>query len=252
MIKRLTHTIASRTYWTFKNYFAYKRYVQSYLRFKGRLDAKRGFVLAFRDRIPVLNEDTSQTNFDTHYIYHPAWAARIVRKINPHTHVDIASTLTFSSILSAFVPTEFYDLRPASLTLSGLRSGAASLSALPFADNSIESLSCMHTIEHVGLGRYGDPLDPDGDLTAIHELRRVLSPGGSLLFVVPIGTPKISFNAHRVYSYAQIMQYFDGLQLQEFTLIPDNALTVGMIEHATKEQADAQTYGCGCFWFVKP
>ncbi|NDC42314.1 MAG: DUF268 domain-containing protein, partial [Chitinophagia bacterium] len=56
---------------------------------------------------------------------------------------------------------------------------------LPFESDSIPSLSCMHTIEHVGLGRYGDQLDPQGDLKAIAELKRVVQPGGDLLFVTP-------------------------------------------------------------------
>ncbi len=110
----------------------------------------------------------------------------------------------------------------------------------------------MHTIEHVGLGRYGDPIDPDGDLKAIAELIRVLAPGGSFLFVTPVGAPRIQFNAHRIYSYDQIIGYFSGLKLEQFSLVPDNGVQRGLIADATKEMADAQAYGCGCFWFKKP
>lgn len=117
--------------------------------------------------------------------------------------------------------------------------------------SSIESLSCMHTVEHVGLGRYDDKLDPDGDLKAMQELIRVLSFGGNLLFVVPVGKPRIIFNAHRIFSYSQICEYFKELEMKEFTLIPDNALDTGMIENASREVADLQSYGCGCFWFQK-
>lgn len=59
------------------------------------------------------------------------------------------------------------------------------------------------------------------------------------------------FNAHRAYSYAQIMEYFSDLQLVEFTLIPDNAVEVGMIKNATEELTNMQKSGCGCFWFTK-
>jgi SAM-dependent methyltransferase len=165
--------------------------------------------------------------------------------------VDISSSLYFCSIISAFIPVRFYDYRPANLNLNNLSAESADLSALPFADNSIQSLSCMHVIEHVGLGRYGDHLDPYGDLQAIAELKRVLDIGGSLLFVVPIGKPKIAFNAHRIYSFDQIVSYFIDLDLLEFALIPDNHDEGGLINHATKEMADAQSYGCGCFWFKK-
>jgi hypothetical protein len=72
-----------------------------------------------------------------------------------------------------------------------------------------------------------------------------------MLFVVPIGRPKVMFNAHRIYSYDQIMSYFGELELMEFSLIPNNHKDGGLIESATKKMADAQVYGCGCFWFTK-
>ena len=107
----------------------------------------------------------------------------------------------------------------------------------------------MHVIEHVGLGRYGEPLDPDGDLKAIAELRRVLSPGGNLLFVVPVGKPRVQFNAHRIYAFDQVREAFQDLELVEFALVPDRRNGTALIPSATKEHADAQRYGCGCFWF---
>jgi hypothetical protein len=92
-------------------------------------------------------------------------------KIKPAEHIDISSILSFSTIVSAFVPVKFYDYRPAVLEISNYHSGFADLKQLPFPDNSVESLSCMHTIEHIGLGRYGDELDVNGDIKAIEELK---------------------------------------------------------------------------------
>lgn len=211
----------------------------------------RGFALNWQDTFPCLNEATASTSFDRHYVYHPAWAARVLAETRPAQHVDISSSLHFCSLVSAFLPVKFYDYRPADLQLNNLTSESADLLNLPFASDSIDSLSCMHVIEHVGLGRYGDALDPDGDLKAVAELQRVLAPGGSLLFVVPIGKPKIMFNAHRIYSYQQIVDSFSALTLAEFALIPDDAQQGGLIRNASKEKADAQSYGCGCFWFTK-
>lgn len=205
----------------------------------------------FKDIFPFMQDKTSDTLFDTHYIYHPAWATRIVKEINPSKHIDISSTLHFCTQLSAFIPTEFYDYRPAHVKLSGLKSAHADLCKLHFPDDSIESISCMHTVEHIGLGRYGDPIDPEGDIKAIKELQRVLKPGGNFLFVTPVGKPKVQFNAHRVYSYEQIISLFNQLKLVEFSLIPDNALEVGMIRNAAPDLVQMQNYGCGCFWFTK-
>jgi SAM-dependent methyltransferase len=214
-----------------------------------RKKADKRFSTSWSELYPCLADSTGTTPFDQHYIYHPAWAARVLAKTKPELHIDISSILSFSSIVSAFVPVRFYDYRPAELNLPGLQSERADLLKLPFEDQSIDSLSCMHTIEHIGLGRYGDPLDPQGDLKAMNELKRVLKPGGSLLFVTPVGKPKIAFNAHRVYGYEQILESFAPLQLQEFSLVPD---TGGLLMHADPALVSKQDYGCGCFWFKNP
>lgn len=222
-----------------------------YFKFKGKISGKSRFPLLLTDAYPQVKDKTITTGFDRHYVYHTAWAVRKVREIAPLKHIDISSSLYFSSLLSAFVPVEFYDYRPPVLVLDNLKVGRGDLLHLPFADNSIVSLSCMHTIEHVGLGRYGDEIDPDGDLKAVSELKRAVAPGGSILFVVPIGKPKIMFNAHRIYSYEQVVDMFSGFRLKEFSLIPENACDGDLIINAAKEQADKENYGCGCFWFIK-
>lgn len=200
------------------------------------------------DRHACLDDRTTLSGFDPHYTYHPAWAARVLSETKPSKHIDIASALHFCTLVSAFVPLEFYDYRPAKLELSNLESKHGNLMRLPFADNSVESISCMHVVEHIGLGRYGDPLDPDGDLKAMMELKRVSAPGGTLLFVTPVGRPRIQFNAHRIYSYQQVMSYFSGFQLRQFALIKDNG---DFVVDPDLVEADQQRYGCGCWWFEK-
>jgi SAM-dependent methyltransferase len=229
----------------------YHEYGLDFLRFKSKASPSR-FRISWGERLPCLGDDTRQTGFDRHYVYHLAWAARVLAEMRPKSHLDISSSLHFCSMLSAFIPVKYYDYRPADLRLSDLECESADLTSLPFPDQSIASLSCMHVVEHIGLGRYGDPLDPAGDLKAIAELKRVLAVGGDLLFVVPIGgTPKILFNAHRIYSYCQIASYFTDLELVEFSLISGSEEGGGLIHHATKAEADGEDYGCGCFWFKR-
>jgi SAM-dependent methyltransferase len=247
-----SNILASNIYYLFKFGFGFLNYNSEFNKFK-KLAINSRFSIKFEDRYPMLYEKTATTDFSTHYIYHLAWAARVLARTKPDCHIDISSSLYFCSIVSAFIPVKFYDYRPARLDLKGLISDRADLMNLLFADNSIKSLSCMHTIEHVGLGRYGDLLDPDGDLKAISELKRVLAIGGNLLFVVPIGKPRIIFNAHRIYSYDQIINYFFDFKLVEFTLIPEviKEDKAGIIYNASKELADSENYGCGCFLFTK-
>ena len=213
-----------------------------------RKNNDRRFSVSAKDAYPCLKDKIINTPFDPHYTYHPAWAARILAQTKPEYHVDISSILYFSTVISAFIPVKFYDYRPAQVSLNNFESGFADLKQLSFQDNSIHSLSCMHTIEHIGLGRYGDEIDPQGDLRSINELKRVLKPGGDLLFVTPVGNPKIEFNAHRIYSYEQIIAYFSPLSLFEFSLITDDG---SMITNADPNLVKQQQYGCGCFWFKK-
>lgn len=206
--------------------------------------------LEWRDRWPRLNDRTEHLPFDAHYIYHTAWAARVLAATRPQRHIDISSLAYFATICSAFVPVEFYDYRPAGIVLPNLKCGAADLCNLPFADRSLESVSCMHTIEHIGLGRYGDPLDARGDRRALAELERVVGPGGSLLVVVPVGRPRVQYNAHRIYDPQMIEQFLPELALQSWSLLPDD-FTGGLVDNPTRDFALQQRYGCGCFHFVR-
>ena len=216
-----------------------------------KLDTKPRFRLSSSDFYPQIFDKTLTTGFDRHYVYHTAWAARQVQKLNPSKHVDIASSLYFPGIVSAFIPVDFYDYRPAPLHLSGLETKHADLTQLHFESNSIQSLSCLHTIEHIGLGRYGDPIDPEGDVKACAELSRVLKPGGSLLFVTPVGRDAvIQFNAHRIYTYGLVLKLFPDLKLTEFSYIPEFG-TDGIHEKANPEELKNETYACGCFVFTK-
>ena len=153
------------------------------------------------------------------------------------------------TLVSTFIPVDFYDWRPPDIHLNQLRCAHGDVTHLAFDDNSISSLSCMHVVEHIGLERFGDPFDPRGDLKAINELQRVLKTGGKLLFVVPVsGVMRIQYNAHRIYTYESIINYFNRLKLVSFALITDNNQ---YLENADCKIADIQKYGCGCFLFTK-
>src|SRR5262249_21505316 len=131
----------------------------------------------------------------------------------------------------------------------GLVPVAGDLLALPFRDRSVGSLSCIHVAEHIGLGRYGDPLDTAGTRKAAAELARVLAPGGSLYFAVPVGKPRLNFNAHRVHAPSTIVEYLAGLELVEFSAVFDDGSFRERI--GLDEVADAE-YGCGLFLFRRP
>lgn len=216
-----------------------------------RSTGNRRFAIRWSDRWACFDDSTLATGFDKHYVYHTAWAARVLAGTRPPRHVDISSSLYFVVGVSAFIPIDFYDYRPPELALPGLVCKRADLLNLPFPTASVISLSCMHVVEHIGLGRYGDPIDYDGDHKAAHELARVIAPGGHLLIVLPVGgEARIQFNAHRIYRFEQVTEMFGALTLKEFSLIPD-VTQGGLIRDASPQLVNAQNYACGCFLFTR-
>jgi SAM-dependent methyltransferase len=254
LVQKLLRRIppARNLYQALRRCWRHARFLKEYRLFRAATRVKKQRVsLHWRDRFPCLDDRTTKTCFEPHYTYHPAWAARRLAEIRPARHIDISSSLPFATLVSAFIPVDFYDYRPAGLQLTGLTSGHADLTQLPFPDQSLPSVSCMHVVEHVGLGRYGDPLDPDGDLKAMAELQRVVAPGGHLLFVVPVGKPRICFNAHRIYSYDHILAAFPELSLSQFALIPDDPASEGLMVDADPRLVARQRFACGCFHFQR-
>lgn len=225
--------------------FYLPRYFIHWIRYS-RMASKQ--LVSLLDMQPCLGDWTTHTPFDAHYFYQGAWLARKLTKQAPRKHTDIGSSVLTVSVLSAQVDTLFVDFRPIEVELPGLTTMAGNILELPFLDDSIESLSCLHVIEHIGLGRYGDPLDPQGSRKAAVELQRVICSGGKLYLSLPIGRERVCFNAHRVHSPATVLEMFSSMRLVEFSLVDDS----GRYSEAIPIQDAIQMeYGCGLFMFEK-
>ncbi|MFC1693987.1 DUF268 domain-containing protein [Candidatus Latescibacterota bacterium] len=198
------------------------------------------------DTYPIIHEKTEATRFDAHYFYQDIWAFKKIMKSDADAHVDVGSRVDFVGFLAAVIPVTFIDIRPLEVTLENLVSTKGSILSLPFEDGSLRSLSCLHVAEHVGLGRYGDTIDPLGTRKACSELSRVLTLDGNLYFTVPVGKPRVCFNSHRIHSPFQILEYFHDLTLVEFSGIGDNRRYVKNCDMSLFEQYD---FACGLFHF---
>jgi SAM-dependent methyltransferase len=186
-----------------------------------------------------------------HYFFQDLWAARRLYDWGIKTHVDVGSRLDgFIAHILPFCHLTYVDIRPLGLDWAGFTFKQGSITQMPFEDGSVPTLSSLHVIEHIGLGRYGDTVDPDGYLKAAAELSRVLAHGGWLLLGTPVGRERLCFDAHRVFDPETIVQAFRGLALAEFFLVDDTGL--GIIADASFEQARRCEYGCGLFVFEKP
>lgn len=111
----------------------------------------------------------------------------------------------------------------------------------------------MHVIEHIGLGRYGDPLDYDGDMKALFELKRVIAKGGRLLLVLPVGTPaRIEFNTHRVYDYKDVYDVMSDVFHLESAIIFSHGAQ-GWVGEPVEEthMTTSPKYGIACWHYKK-
>ncbi|MGZ3651419.1 MAG: DUF268 domain-containing protein [Bdellovibrionota bacterium] len=197
---------------------------------------------------PVLFQKSASSGFDAHYVYQSAWAIRRIAAQAPAQHVDISSNIPYVAALSAVVPVRFCEFRPPHITLPGLTTEHVNITELPFASGSVKSLSCLHVLEHIGLGRYGDPVDPEGMAKACRELGRVAAPGASLFLSLPVGRERVCFNMHRVSDPGTLPKIFSGFQLKEFSVVTDDRR---YLEGVAPADFSGQQYACGLYWFVK-
>lgn len=222
------------------------RYMKDWFTYSRMEDAEPIYVL---DTYPCLRDGLSTSPFDRHYFYQDIWAFHHIVDKHVESHIDIGSNVVFVGMLTTVTRVLFIDIRPLTATLERFSSVGGSILQLPFPDNSVPSLSCLHVAEHIGLGRYGDPLDPQGTLKAAEELSRVLAPGGNLYFSVPVGRPRVCFNAHRVLDPTRVLDYFRGLELVEFSGIDDERNFQRNVQPTSLKNSE---YACGLFWFRKP
>jgi SAM-dependent methyltransferase len=193
---------------------------------------------------PYLTDKTKLTPIDPTYFLQDTWAAKKIFQNKPDHHYDIGSSASTIGIISQFIPVTMVDLRPIAVPLENLCFEKGDILHLPFADNSIKSLSSLCVVEHIGLGRYGDSLDQWGSEKAIVELTRVLAPGGNLYFSVPVDSKnRVWFNAHRSFTREYILDLFQGMEL-----IEERYIYGGTMEYFYNK---GKGFGTGLYHFSK-
>lgn len=200
------------------------------------------------DLYPCLKDSIKKTPFDPHYFYLSAWLARKIYHSQREMHVDVGSSVGLIGVISEFTPTIFFDYRPLNVDLPNLTIIAANITKLPIESSSQKSVSSMHVIEHIGMGRYGDPIDPQGSYNAVRELARCVVINGNLYIAVPVGRERVCFNAHRIFNPITIIKWLPDFQLIEFSLVDDEGIFSTNVDFMKAANLE---YGCGLFEFLK-
>jgi Caenorhabditis protein of unknown function, DUF268 len=215
-----------------------------------RRNNRPAFKPSLRHINPILSDHKAQAGESGQYFHQDLWAARKIFSRRPESHVDVGSRLDgFVAHLLVFMPVTFVDIRAIDDPVAGLtfvRDDATTLAG--FENDSLPSISSLHAAEHFGLGRYGDPIDPDACFRFMSALARVLQPGGRLYFSVPIGRERLEFNAHRVFGVETTLDSFAGLSLCSLSTIDDNGRLHEDVDPACVPRFEL---GCGLFEFTK-
>jgi len=182
------------------------------------------------------------------YFHQDLLVARRIYLNNPSIHVDVGSRVDgFVAHVASFRTIMVIDIRPLSSNIPNITFIQSDL-INPISENLVEycdSLSCLHAIEHFGLGRYGDPVNYDGYLLGLGNLYRTLKKGGTLYFSVPIGPQRIEFNANRVFSVNYLLECFDGkYNIERFSFVDDQG---DLHENVPITEEDVKNnFGCLC------
>lgn len=222
------------------------RFVQQ-LREYRRMESELGLNASSIRLYPCLDDERESQPAHNYYFYQDCWAARQVFREEPSYIADVGSTVLLVGILSQYTKCFSVDIRPVDASLEGLNVLSGSVLSLPFKDNEVPCLTTMCVLEHIGLGRYGDPLSPTGTQDAVREIARVIKPNGIVVYSVPVGPDMLEFNANRRFQYQQAASLFNG-----WDMVDSCVLSPSPVPYISDEMFTEISDPIACFCMRKP
>lgn len=202
--------------------------------------------------LPVLSDYKENSGVAKgHYFHQDLWAAREVFKNKPRLHVDVGSRIDgFVAHILTFMECTVIDVRSLESSVDGMHYKQQNMMEPDKISAVSDSVSCLHALEHFGLGRYNDPIDLDGWKKGFDAISRLVATAGRLYLSVPIGPQLVEFNAQRIFNPKTIVSESRNhrLELVCFSFIDDSG---DFHPNARLEEAANCQYGCGCFEFLK-
>ena len=194
-----------------------------------------------------------------HYFHQDLLVAQMIYKNGPERHVDVGSRIDgFVAHVAAFRDIDVFDLRPIVSNADRIRFQQCNfMEPTPELEASTDSLSCLHVLEHFGLGRYGDEVDYYGHIKGFRNLARMVKPSGKFYFSTPIGkTQRFQFDAHRVFSLPYLLEMIrdNAFVVDSFYVVDDSGVLLKNIGVNSDQAKDTfgLRYGCGIFELTRP
>jgi SAM-dependent methyltransferase len=228
----------------------FPKYRKQYSEFK-----KTGGVVT-RKNVILTDYDDQAGSASGHYFHQDLLVASFIHKHNPVRHIDVGSRIDgFIAHVASFRQIDVMDVRNLENTghknISFIKADLMNHNSAQ--SNITDSISCLHAIEHFGLGRYGDPIDPNGHKKGFNNMLRMLKPGGIFYISFPIvNQNEVHFNAHRIFHPKDIYTWIEGgasLSLERFDYV-DDAGKLHQNINIEIENIDV-IFGCGIYTFKK-
>jgi SAM-dependent methyltransferase len=184
----------------------------------------------------------------TYKEYECGFAASALAACRPNSILDIGSYRDFVLGLSAAYHVTSLDVREAPKISDQETIVVSDAKALTFPDDHFDAIVSLSSLEHFGLGRYGDEFDLSGDAKALGEMKRCLKPGGHLIFSTTLttGEPCLVYNMHRIYSRPMLQELCAPLSLVQEKFYSHRLR--GFIDLSQiSDQPEAWDVYCGCW-----
>jgi len=237
------------------NLVGFPRYFKDYRSF--RKITKDTENIKFGKRYPVLGDKYKPSgNLADHYFYQDLYVANRIFTNGAIRHVDIGSRIDgFVAHVASFREIEVFDIRPLTFKIPNVKFIQADfMDDKWILDDFADSISCLHALEHFGLGRYGDPLNPDGHILGLQKIHKMLKQDGKFYFSSPIGPLRVEFNAHRVFSVSYLLDLFESMFKLDFFSYIDDKKMMHINVPLTKDRIQTNfdcNFGCGIFELTK-
>jgi SAM-dependent methyltransferase len=262
-IKKIGQSLTKNLYLYTGAYFQFSLPTLKYFQLKKDLRKLEQQAKSSSAQFPVTKlypcyEDRSDNagTLQPHYFFQDLYIAQQIYRNRPQRHIDIGSRIDgFVAHVASFREIEVYDIRPMEISIPNVKFTQADLMNLSEKDyECTNSISCLHALEHFGLGRYGDDVCFDGYLLGFQNIYKMLKKGGKFYFSVPMGNQRIEFHAHRVFSIRYLLEMINSYyKIDIFSYIDDENHfyeNVSISEENLSDNFKCQ-FGCAIFELTK-